>query len=305
MKLEWPHTFLSPTQSDFPSTVQKHLLPGLAYLTLKEEQFKSNWKKQWIHNELKLQILQDLSPKLRQRNITPILLKGTDLLLRLYKDHGSRFMADIDILLPKEQLESLSTLLHNEGFKIIKEQKWYGNKHKKTFNKIFLGNEIIIECHTKFLYHTNIWPNTEASPLDGFAQLEINTLFLYLCGHYAFQHNFLKLYWLFDIYYLAQNFDQQLSSPAIIKLAKKYKLENALIDCCYILKKHFNLSTPLTTSTPLPSQLKQKFLTKELLIADKQNSWHYLLRKNLNHDSLIDLLNYNLRWIKAKLAIIP
>ena len=59
----------------------------------------------------------ELVKRLEERNIRPILLKGTaSLISGLYPDTGARFSSDIDLLIPVERMEEAWSLLVADGY---------------------------------------------------------------------------------------------------------------------------------------------------------------------------------------------
>ncbi len=301
MKLEWPNQFIKSNNSkQFDIFLQSHHLEGLAHQThiMADNQ---EWKKQWIHNEIKISELKRLSPKLKQRKISPVLLKGMDLLNRIYTDYGSRFLSDIDLLLTVEELTQLTEILLSDGYEVLQEKKWFGNLNKKTFGKSTCHTQIVIECHTHLFYHLqDDYRQIEPSYIDGYLQLSLNYLFVHLCGHLAFQHNFLKAYWLLDLYYIMEKYHDQLDWQQISDLSKVLKLKQSVLQVLWIMKKYFNYS--LTTEMQSTFNLRKKHLWKliinrELLLSGKQGGWRYFILKHLTKDSIVASLKYDILWI--------
>jgi hypothetical protein len=62
--------------------------------------------------------------------LTPILLKGAAFLeLDIYEDQGSRYIADIDLLLPFDQVQEAHKLLQDAGFEVDRKDRFGDAKH--------------------------------------------------------------------------------------------------------------------------------------------------------------------------------
>lgn len=298
MQLVWPQTFLNPNNIE-ESTLIHHHLEGLYYVTTQDQRWKNRWKQQWIHNELKCSVLKELSTQLQQKSITPVLLKGMDLLFRIYNDFGSRFLSDIDLYISAEQLNSFIQILENNHFRQIKEKRWMGNKNKRLFSKQISSEEIVIEVHTQLFYHFPLQElSITPSPLDGYNQLSLEFLFVHLAGHLAFQHNFLKLYWLLDIYYLYQNYFSDIDWSEVFRLSKELQLQRSIIQVLWVLKRYFSCQVPFYL--PVRS-IESTLIDYDLLINESQEGLNYFLLKHFTKDSLCLALKYDLLWIKDKL----
>ena len=295
MTEKWPNQFIEIDDSDETRFfLTAHLLEGLAFPN------QSRWKQQWIHNEIRIDELKNLSAPFKEADITPILLKGIDLINRVYSDHGVRFLSDVDLLITPEDLPPLTKIMLANGYSILKEKKWFGNLNKITFIKFSCNTEIIIECHTHMFYHLKEdFRELEASYIDGYQQLSLEYLLVQLCGHLSFQHNFLKAYWLFDIYYLLKAKSEVINWEHVKKLSIKLQLHTSIVQVLWVLKTHFNVI--LTFQTKELFKLNkfyfwQPIITKEFIKSDRQSGWRYFLLKHLTKDSIWLALKYDLLW---------
>jgi hypothetical protein len=296
--LTWPEYFIK-SDSITNDLLHKHNILGLYYATTQNSIYRQAWKEQWIHNEIKISELKHLTSIFQCHNITPVLLKGVDLIHRIYTDYGSRFLSDIDLLIPYHDFNTTKTILLKQGYVRLLEKKWFGNRNKAIFHKVINGCEVIIELHSHLFYHLdNIDIDLETSPIKGYKQLEINTLFVQLAGHYAFQHNFQKLYWLFDLYYLVYIYQDDLNFNKIKHISKLLKLEKSTHQVLWILKNFFNLSSIGDIQI---GALEKRILTMNFLLNERQEGFSYFLLKHLNKDSLWQSFKYDFYWIKSKL----
>lgn len=114
---------------DFKNFVDKHQLSGNLYLALNDSylkdffsvdlirHFKSFYMKQWMINEQIIKETERLAELFIDSREKVIFLKGHFLVQRFYGDIDRRPIRDIDILVKKEDIDSIDRLLTGNGFK--------------------------------------------------------------------------------------------------------------------------------------------------------------------------------------------
>lgn len=134
-------------------------------------------------------------------NIPLIVLKGCDLVQRVYSDIGCREMNDLDVLVPKEKIVPAAEILLGMGFHFINGKKLedisiYYHNHLPGLVK----NGVLLEVHWSIAYNnvsdglqmTDLW-NT-AIPFDGVNHNQLflspEYLLLHQCYHNAIHHDF-------------------------------------------------------------------------------------------------------------------
>ncbi|RME16283.1 MAG: hypothetical protein D6797_04865 [Bdellovibrio sp.] len=268
----------------------KHRLGGFLYYQEKRPELYSEWKQQWIQNQILVKemesLFHDFTPK-------PIFLKGLALVTEVYPDLGTRFFSDVDILIEKPFLSSLIDFLEQKGYVQIKDFKWYGNQYKTLLQK----DSITLEVHTQLFFHeTNHskWPTcfhkgTRCRQLTPEAQL------VHLAGHVAFQHNFLYLHWLLDIHLLLQK--KELCWEKVWSLAKDKKVLRSLKAVLWVLKHYFK--------TPIPQEIMigsrgERWIFSKILVSDflwgDQKDMRYFFLKHFLKDSFLLSLKYDWLW---------
>ena len=74
---------------------REHALLGYYFskdnLSLSSE-FQNQYQNQWIHNQVLLTTLEEISTILSEKKLDATLLKGADLIQNLYQDLGARFL---------------------------------------------------------------------------------------------------------------------------------------------------------------------------------------------------------------------
>ena len=294
---------------NLPSTqlIQENKLEGLFfkyYPHLLDQtlitQFKTRWKQQWMINFLYLEELTALLQLCKQHKINPIVLKGAALLSDIYFDYGSRHLSDIDLLVNHADWPSLKQILQQFDYHQVKEDKWEGNEHKFSVSKLKRGTELVIEVHSQLFYHCTLPPMTTFT-IDNIPRLNHEWFLLHMCGHYAFQHTFLKLYWAFDLHLFIIKYQAEINWQLLRTLAEQTQLTRALSACCYLLRTYF--ATPIPSSIVPPPCLLRLLISKKFLWEKKQNSLSYYLIKHLVKDSSLLALSYDLLWLRQKISI--
>ncbi len=275
-----------------PKQIQEHKLEGYFHRFLPQliqnqhkVYYQKVWKAQWLLNHQKIEFLKELNQWAKQNQSEIVLLKGAALLQDYYTDLGSRFMSDIDILIEPKTLTHLNYFLESNGFKLVISPKWKGNNFKRVYKK---GN-LNIEIHHHLFFHTSLTPNTIASPhFDQLKTFSNEDQFVYLCGHYAFQHNCLKLYWLIDLFHLSTT---KINWSRVKHISKKYQLRTSVKACQWILNKKFNVD--------LPTQfcVANLFLSTTFLTNYSQGGIRYHLLKHLLKDDLATAIKYDFFWL--------
>lgn len=259
-----------------------------------------HYKKQWIHNHMILEELTAISTSAFALETSATILKGSHLLLDLYKDIGSRFLSDIDLLIsPKDQF-LWETALSKLGYEATTGKTFYGNNYKLEWSKTIGEVEINVELHTKLFFHLEVvnWQLEKTSFLN-LTKLKQEDLYIHLCGHLASQHNFIKLYWLFDIFLYHQKFADQMDWSSLKLKSKNHGLFRSVQMCIWILGHHFEMKLEKNIVELFDLNKKQwwkKLLTVDFLMYPFSNKYHYFLLKHATKDRLTTALRYDLTW---------
>lgn len=280
--------------------VNDHHLEGLLFHQFKIEngKNKSQYKKQWIHNHVLLEELENIAIRLKALKLSGTLLKGAQLLTDLYQDTGSRFMSDVDILIDKQNYNDWKELLLSSGYHSLELPIFIGNDFKSQWIKSIGNIEINLELHTKLFFHLKRenW-NLTNSAITPFTQLSVEDTFLHLCGHLAFQHTFLKLYWLFDIYFYIEKHGNEMNWDEVKSKSKNYHLYQSICMCLWCLYKYFDLEKSFVEAFKLDQpHWWQKYLTVDFLLCPDEKKIDYFLIKHATKDHLMEAFRYDLTW---------
>jgi len=286
------------SREDFQQLCEKHHIEGLLFFFYRDfnsnADFKSVWLKNWHRNDLYINELKEICVDFNGQ-FPLISLKGASLLESLYKDLGSRFMSDVDLLVHPDDIQSLETLLKAKDFTLINSTKWKANNFKSEWTKTIDGTEICVELHSKLYYHcANNYTDfvTTKSNIPNLRRLSHIDEFVHLAGHYVHQHTFQKNYWLFDLYLYAKVILVESDEAELLARAKKYKLEKSLF---YV----FSLFESAFGEKIFSYSAKYKIPTA-FLWSDDRSSFEYFKFKHLAKDSIITALEYDIRLLISK-----
>ena len=183
------------------------------------------------------------------------------------------------------------------GGKEFEEPKWAGTQ----FRTVFHLSDITIELHRELLVDRGIdllfirnSRLTKVPGLDWIQEPCPEDLFLFLCGHGAFQHLFDRLFWLDDIRLLIEN-ERNLDWEYVRLRTRRWKFEVAVGVTVGILRHHYGTSVPnLRLGSFWRTWLGVRFLSPERLRTGRHRRPRliYLIAKALMRDSLLEVLSY-------------
>lgn len=305
MELQLPIIEELKKETNAIALLSEHHVSGLFFEHFLIEEFQKKirhqYQKQWIHNHILLEEISLISHGLLELQINATMLKGIHLLFDLYPDIGSRFMSDIDLLIDSNDMSKWSNLLTSLNYRPILQKTFYANNFKAEWTKKVGEIEVNIELHTRLFFHlkSEDW-RIEKSSFNNIYQLKKEDLFLHLCGHLALQHTFIKLYWLFDIYFLLKKYQQTLDWNYILNKSHKAHLFKSVQMTLWVLSKYFNLKIDENVSSYFKINYDnywKKILTLNFLLRPYDNKLHYYLLKHATKDRLLEAFRYDLSWI--------
>ncbi|RPJ74721.1 MAG: hypothetical protein EHM20_10150 [Alphaproteobacteria bacterium] len=191
-------------------------------------------------------------------------------------------------------------ILRELGYEAISQETFYGNNFKKEWCKKIGEIEINIELHTKLFFHlkSENW-QFENTQFPNITKLKSEDLFIHLCGHLASQHTFLKLYWLFDIYFYFQKNASSMDWNYLQLKSKDHRLYRSVQMCLWILKQHFDVPLEKKIVDQFEINNKhwwEKLLTTDFLMYPTKSRSRYFLLKHATKDHLSAALHYDLSW---------
>ena len=155
----------------------------------------------------------DLCRAFSAEKIPAIVLKGPALAIEAYGDCSRRTFADIDLLVPKEELRKAHRLVLERGytpkFGEYMADRLVRGQHALEFSGAGPNIEIhwsLLSRHLRFdLEPEELWEDAERLQCAGFEieALSPPHLFLYLCAHGA-KHEWMKFRWVCDVAQLSR-----------------------------------------------------------------------------------------------------
>ena len=238
----------------------------------------------------------------RDKNITAIPFKGFALIQTIYHNPGLRIMADIDILVKKEDTEKLRTIFMESGYA---ENKEHIGHNITVFIKHFLSNiPIIIEIHNTIVpprpYHLNLpnlWNRVQEKNINNekIFYFSPEDTFLSLALHLRRHTRRLTLKFILDIAELLNTEGEKLDWHYIIESAKNNRIVTTVYCSIYLAKELLDTSI----SADILNKVRPHF-TKNALLHYTVNKYNFFnlqaqqgaLLRFLLFDSLLDFVVY-------------
>lgn len=224
--------------------------------------YRSSANYSLLHGELK-KILKTLVGA----GVSVLVLKGMSLAGRLYSDPALRPMTDLDLLVPRGQVQVAVRLIQGCGYRV----------QKTTYHTVLWGGpggKINVELHWSLIPSPSgstsqagldwFWAASEPfEPLPG-RILSPEASLLYLSAHLMLQHGSgPRLIWLYDLHLLLTRYAKILDWPLLFAQARLFGWEGALAAALDAV--HARLGSPLpsaaqqalaplTASSPMQSE---------------------------------------------------
>ena len=195
------------------------------------------WQKRQTSN-----LERDLSSALRALNavnITPILLKGAHVATMIYPEISDRPMADIDLLVPLDQMATAEEALMALGYtseRTKSMEDWCGRSREIQMLK---PDAMAVELHWALtnprdpmaVDHDGLWRRSNEVSMFGHTArvLSLEDLVLYISYHAVISHQFGEkgLRPLFDILAILQRHGQSINWGVVEQRARQWHIERA------------------------------------------------------------------------------
>ncbi len=199
-------------------------------------------------NAVKLHTLGKVVHTLARRGIPVILLKGAALAERVYRNPALRHISDIDLLVPRDQLERSIELLSPlyqtpkrvgtyAGANVLLELK--PEQPADRNGKLALDlNCYLVESpyYSHICFIDWLWRTASPAEIDGAAVNELcpEALVLHLCAHLLMDQKGKRLLWLHDIAEVLTLYREQLNWSSLLGNAQRFDL---LLPLRYVLAR--------------------------------------------------------------------
>ncbi len=208
-------------------------------------------KSHFIRHIYFLDLLKKLDKEFMDRKIPIWLLKGPALIFRYYENANERPYTDLDLFVEPQNWEKSMQILKDLGGKPTTGKKWMGN----AFRAVYLFDNFPVEIHKGLLVDRGLDYSfikesrpTKIPDLVWFREPCAEDLFVYLCGHGAFQHLFDEIQWLYDLNLLLIKESATISWTKIYSRAQALRLKNAVGVSLILLEKYFGHNIPFDKS---------------------------------------------------------
>lgn len=288
--------------------IDDHKLAGLFYVqcgdvlpSILKEDFQRSWKAQLYRNQVHQEILQELGREAAVWDKFVVPLKGVSFERNLYaKRKGERFQSDIDIYWPWSP-EHINHILHSMGFQCRQKFGLGLSPHKSIFTLNHENFPVVVEVHQKLISTEPPDWQWKVAPSEslGIFNLRPEDEFLFLMHHLSYQHTFLKLYWLNDIYLFLNQYGRTMDWEEVFALARLLKRRRSLQVVLSLMSKY--------RSDTWMSSLSDQGLLAETMGIDEEFLWQprkrwilYYWVKHRLKDSFIESLRYDWDWVREK-----
>ena len=275
----------------------QNLIPPDIFLNMKNYYY-SNLKRNVLIEKEICSLLRSINSK----DIAIIPFKGFALIQTLYHNPALRIMADIDILIKKQDLEKVRTIFIESGYV---EKQGHNEPNVKVFLKQFLSNRaIIIEIHDAIvpprpykLNLPNLWNGAQEKIIynEKISYLSPEDTFLSLALHLRRHTCRLTLKFILDMAELLNTEGEKLDWHYIIDSTKNNRIVTTVYCSIYLAKELLDASVP----TDLLNKLKPHFIKNALLhyTVNKYNffnlkTWQGTLLRFLLFDNILDFMAY-------------
>lgn len=224
-----------------------------------------------------------------ENGISIILLKGMNLIETLYRDLGSRYMADIDILVKKEDLPKTIALIEKLGYKIHPRNP---AEYQLLCSKILPNQNYFIELHWEIMpprpykiFLPDIWKKDSLS-------LENNLIITSL--HIRRHIRNLELKDFCDILNMLNQKDVHIDYEYLKKISKKNHITSCVSFCVWAVNRAFGTNFYQPYKIGFFRRKIFDYAFPENAFFDKKGFKPFLLRLFL-FDNAFDFIMYILR----------
>jgi hypothetical protein len=214
---------------------------------------KGIYRQSWVKNVSLFHETKALLLLLQQHHIPTMLLKGAALTTLYYKDSGTRPMADIDVMIPKDQARQCIDILHNAGWKA--EFEAYLEYNLRYGRSMMFRKEDGIEAdiHWFPLFESLGEGNSEdfwahAVPIS-FSEIPV----LALCAADNLLHVLIHglkwnpeppIRWVADAMMILQSTENPIDWSRFLELVKRFKVVLQIRGALQYLVQHFDAPVP-------------------------------------------------------------
>jgi len=250
-------------------------------------------------------LLPQIDHEFKNKQIPFWVIKGPAMANRYYPKPSQRTYTDIDLFVENHQWEKSLQILRELGGQCLEPKKWMGNLFRSTF----LFDGFPVEIHRSLLVDrpidSQLIKNSRSTKIPGVSwakEPSAEDLFVYLCGHGAFQHLFDEIHWLYDLNCLLLTEANKIDWNYLLMRGQDMGLSRAIGVSLILLETHYGHCFPQVVNKA-PWYLRmtcRRFLSPERIRkqAHLRPRFLYLLYKALLRDSFREVVRYS--WSRLK-----
>ena len=197
---------------------------------------KGNWRYHWYLNKSRLRDFAKLQAKLAAAGIPVVAMKGIPLAAFYYEDIGVRPMADVDLLVRREDAKAAVACLLADGYRLSVPfaETDIATKNGRTFTKEGASE---VDLHWGVLHDFNVawsdealWSGSQTRPYDGMVLrfLRAEDQILHLCSHGMRYNVVAPLRWLADVAMVLRRDGHRIDMDYLVREASRREMLNSV-----------------------------------------------------------------------------
>lgn len=227
-----------------------------------------------VRNNYIYQNLGDVLNSFNQAGIEAIVLKGTFLAEKIYKNIALRPMVDIDLLVHKENLPRIKKELGKLGYRVNRPDYQTSLEAFGSVLGFIKEGGILLEIHWDIAQierfkrvvqvdNDALWEAAKTCKIADVDTLVLSPeyLILNLCIHLSLNHSFHGLIWFCDLREVLRYYKKEIDWKYIVEKAKEYKVKTVLYYCLYFFHRLLDVPLPLEVLKELePLKIRKRLL---------------------------------------------
>ena len=215
------------------------------------KRLKGVYRLAWVKNQILVDQGTKLLSSFHEAGIRTMVLKGAALLLRYYKDMGTRPMADFDMMIPPDKVKQATSYLTEEGWTpstLVNSD--IGVYHGCNFTN---KKDLQIDLHWHLLEEScfpggddSFWDGSVPLNIKNFSTLMLNPAdqLLHICGHGIRWNPVPPIRWVADADAIIKTSGNDLDWERLVRHAETYTLVSCLATGLTYIKGLLNSEIP-------------------------------------------------------------
>ena len=268
---------------------------------IKEECFSSQARNMKVYAELKTVLT-----ALTGEGLSVVVLKGAALAELVYRHIGLRTMADVDLLVEKENLDKAGAILERLGFlsnEGYRDKEWYREHHHHIVPYVSSNGSMAIEIHWHIIERTGLmdlpidqlWARAQSVRIASVPclALSVEHMLLHVALHLSSPNRFLgQLRGLYDVAELLRRFGHELNWAELLRVAALADAHNYLYVVLCLVRDALGAPVPVEVLKQLRREISLLPLEERLI---KHIGLHAAFIVDVEEDFLYDWMLLDLQ----------